>query len=277
MLTKKQIILLFFVCLCVVSSFHDARADRLVDVMNNIIEEHGKIKIGIIGVGYKAGDSSPQSIDEFMDVFVIRSFLNMLKKNQLEDKVILVDRRELNRIMEEQKLIASGLTDAKAVKIGRIAALDVILFVTIYVGDENGNLTSKFLSVETGEILAIESEPIPVIKEPEPIVLANESFSVQPSTYKPFIWDLKKGTVLKIAVRSNSDVDVWFMDYPNFKKFRNDQGFLYYPKASGERIYNADYEIEIPADGTYYFVVSNEFSMLTSKGVTVYATAIKPN
>jgi hypothetical protein len=66
-----------------------------------------------------------------------------------EDKYKLVDRKHLNKILEEQKLSSSGITDNDTVKLGKILNLDIIVIRTIY---EESKVT-KVLKVDTGEVL----------------------------------------------------------------------------------------------------------------------------
>lgn len=71
----------------------------------------------------------------------------MIELNQ--DKYKVIDRRHLSKILEEQKLSSSGITDNETVRLGKILNLDIIVLRIIY---EESKVT-KVLKVDTGEVL----------------------------------------------------------------------------------------------------------------------------
>ncbi len=70
-----------------------------------------------------------------------------------KDKYKVVDRRHLSKIIDEQKLSSSGLTDSDSVKLGKLLNLDIIVLRLIY---ENSQVT-KVLKVDTGEVLLFKT------------------------------------------------------------------------------------------------------------------------
>jgi hypothetical protein len=79
-------------------------------------------------------------------------FHKMIDENK--DKYKVVDRRHLNKILEEQKLSTSGITDSETIKLGKILNLDIIVLRLIY---ENSKVT-KVLKVDTGEVLLFKTD-----------------------------------------------------------------------------------------------------------------------
>ena len=78
-------------------------------------------------------------------------FHSMIDWNKEKYKVI--DRRHLGKILEEQKLSSSGITDNETIKLGKILNLDIIILRMIY---EQSKIT-KVLKVDTGEVLLFRS------------------------------------------------------------------------------------------------------------------------
>ena len=72
---------------------------------------------------------------------------------QLNEKVKIVDRRHLNKVLEEQKFSTSGLTDSDTVKIGKLLNLDIIVLRLIY----KDSRVTKVLKVNTGEVLLFKT------------------------------------------------------------------------------------------------------------------------
>lgn len=80
-----------------------------------------------------------------------RQFHFMIEKNTEKYKV--VDRRHLSKVLEEQKLSMTGLTDSETVKLGKILNLDNIVLRVIY----DGSKMTKVLKVDTGEVLLFKT------------------------------------------------------------------------------------------------------------------------
>lgn len=78
-------------------------------------------------------------------------FHEMVKWNK--NKYRVIDRRHLSKVLEEQKLSSSGITDSETVKLGKILNLDIIVLRLIY---ENSRIT-KVLKVDTGEVLLFKT------------------------------------------------------------------------------------------------------------------------
>lgn len=79
------------------------------------------------------------------------AFYKMTQWNN--DKFKYLDRRHLNKVLEEQKLSSSGLTDSDTVKIGKLLNLDIIVLRLIY----QDSRVTKVLKVDTGEVLLFKT------------------------------------------------------------------------------------------------------------------------
>ncbi|MCX5831395.1 MAG: hypothetical protein NT140_05850 [Deltaproteobacteria bacterium] len=72
---------------------------------------------------------------------------------ELGEKYKVVERKHLKKILDEQKLSSSGITDSETFKLGKILNLDIVVLRMIY---DNSQVT-KVLKVDTGEVLLSKS------------------------------------------------------------------------------------------------------------------------
>lgn len=69
---------------------------------------------------------------------------------------VIVDRKDLQKILEEQQLQYSGLVDdSKAVKLGSLLGAEVMVTGKLYEKDGKYEIFLKLLRVETGEVLSV--------------------------------------------------------------------------------------------------------------------------
>jgi len=80
-----------------------------------------------------------------------KEFLSITGGNK--DKYKIIDRRHLIKILEEQKLQSSGITDSETVKVGKLLNLDIIVLRLIY----DKTRVTKVLKVDTGEVLLFKT------------------------------------------------------------------------------------------------------------------------
>ncbi|MFH1912050.1 MAG: surface-adhesin E family protein [Pseudomonadota bacterium] len=129
-----------------------------------IQEENRTISIGII-VDNKTNNNSKvhneRLGDEIEKNFIWCLDTDYYHQNILRDTVKIIERRYLNKILEEQKLSVSGITDGNTVKVGKVENLDIIFLRMIY----DDRTTTKLLNVETGEVLL--SKTYETKKEPK--------------------------------------------------------------------------------------------------------------
>lgn len=77
------------------------------------------------------------------------------------DAFTMVERKDLQKILEEMELQLSGLIDdSDAVEVGKILEAEVLLVGNLYKKEKNYELFLKMLRVETGEILAVTKAKI---------------------------------------------------------------------------------------------------------------------
>lgn len=123
----------------------------IIDVNNVLKNKSDKINIGLIV------ETKIPSIDllqkEKLENKQEEEFYEMIKWEENNDKYKYLDRRHLNKVLEEQKLSSSGLTDSDTVKIGKLLNLDIIVLRLIY----NDSLVTKVLKVDTGEVLLFKT------------------------------------------------------------------------------------------------------------------------
>ncbi len=103
-------------------------------------------KLAVVGLSMGTANVNQETATGLM-VFVENAFVNI-------GKVRVVDRKNIEQIMEEYKFQASALTDeSTAVEIGKLSGADIIVMGSInYVG-KMYYLNIKLINVETGEII----------------------------------------------------------------------------------------------------------------------------
>ncbi len=283
---SAYLLLIFLIVFCLITfspvlsiSATTTYTDKVLD---DIVKEKGRVKIGII-VDIKNSDSSKDENRELADKITSTVQGEFLKSIPIDkkDKIMIVERTYLDKILEEHKLSLSGLTESETVKAGKLAGIDMLYLFVFY----KDHATVKLLAVNTGEILESNvldleklkgEQRLNLLREGKKILLADHNFSVRASSSTHYEWKLQKGTILQISFNSNLDINVWLLDYPEYLKFNNGEVFNYYTAASGKRIYNSNFEVVIPKTGSYCFVFDNKFSILTPKKVAVKAIAIVP-
>ena len=80
----------------------------------------------------------------------------------------IIERQLMKKMMEEQKLSATGLIDEKtASKFGRILGVDALTTGTIAELNARVKINARLIAVETGAVFAVASAEIPMSKEVE--------------------------------------------------------------------------------------------------------------
>ncbi|GEM_PF-552702 len=123
----------------------------IIDVNNVLKNKSDKINIGLIVEAKIPGIDSLQK--EKLENEQEEEFYKMTKWKENNDKFKYLDRRHLNKVLEEQKLSSSGLTDSDTVKIGKLLNLDIIVLRLIY----QDSRATKVLKVDTGEVLLFKT------------------------------------------------------------------------------------------------------------------------
>jgi curli biogenesis system outer membrane secretion channel CsgG len=104
----------------------------------------------------------------------------------------IIERQLMKNMMEEQKLSASGLIDAKtASKFGQILGVDALMTGTIADLNTSVKINARLIAVETGSVFAVASVKVPMNKEVE-ILLGKKPGAVNRSDVGRFngTWDV---------------------------------------------------------------------------------------
>jgi len=103
-------------------------------------------KLAIVGLSMGTANVNRETANGLM-VFVENAFVNI-------GKVRVVDRKNIEKIMEEYKFQSSALTDENtAVEIGKLSGADIIVIGSINFVGKMYYLNIKLINVETGEII----------------------------------------------------------------------------------------------------------------------------
>lgn len=80
----------------------------------------------------------------------------LILSSELSDIFTLVERKDIQKILEEQNLQLSGITEGEdAVKIGQILNADVLITGNLFGKEDSFELFLRLVRVETGEILSV--------------------------------------------------------------------------------------------------------------------------
>jgi hypothetical protein len=136
--------------ICIMIKYIGPLPPMWYDDINVVLKEKtDKINIGLI-FETKTPDSYGYKREQFENEEESQ-FYSMVEKNK--DKYKIIDRRHLSKLLEEQKLSATGITDSDTVRLGKILNLDIIVLRLIY---EDSKVT-KVLKVDTGEVLLFKT------------------------------------------------------------------------------------------------------------------------
>jgi len=103
-------------------------------------------KLAIVGLSMGTATVNQETANGLI-VFVENAFVNI-------GKVRVVDRKNIEQIMEEYKFQASAMTDeSTAVEIGKLSGADIIVIGSINFVGKRYYLNIKLINVETGEII----------------------------------------------------------------------------------------------------------------------------
>ena len=135
---------------------HESREETLSklfkDAISNLID-YSTLKIedsrrlGVLPIHAKTEHSELNA-----EYFQEQVQLSVAQNNQF----VLIARKDLQAVLEEQKLQLSGLlTEAQTIKIGELLGAELLLAGELYEKEDSYDLFLKLLRVETAEILAV--------------------------------------------------------------------------------------------------------------------------
>jgi hypothetical protein len=124
----------------------DAQPPAQARVAQKRLDIAGK-KLAVMGLSSATKNVDQESLDGTV-TFLENAFVNV-------GSVSIVDRSDIDKVMKELELQASGATDDEgtAVKAGKLSGADIIATGTISLVGKKYYLNVKLVSVETGEIL----------------------------------------------------------------------------------------------------------------------------
>lgn len=125
---------------------------NLVDYSTFSLKPDSKAALMPLGVPDAAGSMKKQA-----EYFSEAMLLAAMKSRPF----VVVDRKDLQKVLEEQELQYSGLVDeAKAAKLGSLLGAELIVTGSLYEKDGKYEIFLKLLRVETGEVLSVSKSKL---------------------------------------------------------------------------------------------------------------------
>lgn len=127
------------------NAFGDSLAVVAEQVRDRLMEA-GRTRVALTDISDPAGTLSPATL-----VYVEEMLLSRLVQ---AGGLVIVERRELDRVMEEQRRTANGTFDERSsIELGRLLAADAILIGRVFQVDKRMHLILRMLDTGTGELL----------------------------------------------------------------------------------------------------------------------------
>lgn len=103
------------------------------------------------------------------------------------------------------------------------------------------------------------------------VVLVDVETRISAGSSKVYELDLRRGELLRGKVDANDDVDVYLIDTEeDYEDWAEGRPFHSLNVGSADDVEEFRFRLRAPHSGIYYFIVSNEHSILTPKRVNVY-------
>ena len=93
------------------------------------------------------------------------------------------------------------------------------------------------------------------VKTEEKEILREETINVSPHDAYYYVFELKRGEILKGEISSDSHIDIYFVNNTNFKKWNKDRTFD--SECSNESVLKTKIDYEVPKRGTWYLLMEN--------------------
>ncbi|HDO25051.1 MAG TPA: hypothetical protein ENG95_00215 [Nitrospirae bacterium] len=130
---------------------------ELAQQISKNMTETGKKKIAIIE--FSDLDGNINAFGQFLAEELITK-LFMISPGQFE----VVERRQLMRVLQEQKLTMSGLLDAKAMEsVGKILGIDAIVTGSVTDLGNTVKVNARLIGVDTAKVFAVATTSIPKV------------------------------------------------------------------------------------------------------------------
>jgi TolB-like protein len=169
----------------------NTQLDKLTDQIVNSMISEDKTKVAVIEFPDLRGNVSEfgQYISEEL---ITRLFITR--------KFEVIERRLLNKVLDEQKLSVSDLIDPNSIKeLGKLLGVDAIVTGTVTDLGTNLKINARIISTETGAVFAVASTEI--LKDESVIKLLNR-FSVTQKLEEKELQKIEERPVEKKVIRS---------------------------------------------------------------------------
>lgn len=93
------------------------------------------------------------------------------------------------------------------------------------------------------------------VKPEEKEILREETIRVSPQDAYYYLFELKRGEILKGEISSNSHIDIYFVNSTNFRKWDKDRRFD--SECSNESVLKTKIDYEVPKRGKWYLLMEN--------------------
>ncbi len=153
------VLFIVFIKVEVVSASADLESgiSELAQQISKNMTETGKKKIAIIE--FSDLDGNITAFGQFLAEELITQ-LFMISPGQFE----VVERRQLMKVLSEQKLTMSGLLDAKAMEsVGKILGIEAIVTGSIADLGNNVKVNARLIGVDTAKVFAVAATKIPKV------------------------------------------------------------------------------------------------------------------
>ena len=104
----------------------------------------------------------------------------------------------------------------------------------------------------------------------DPLIYISDFATVQAGDYFSKKMVLSKGDKLQVAITSSNTINVWLVSELEFDSFVKNEDFNFFREGSSNQIINFNFDFVVPESGGYRLVLSNRFSVFTSKNVSVF-------
>jgi len=152
----KRVLAIPFVCLVFISSGSAAQEEPAVALVERIEESAAKLGGNVLVI---VPFSYPDGIKSIEGALVSERLMESLAERGY---VKIVERALLDKVLEEQKLAASGLVDpATAVKIGQLLGARGMMTGTAMDQGENLEVHVRLLNIESGEVVLAMRQVVP--------------------------------------------------------------------------------------------------------------------
>jgi len=92
-------------------------------------------------------------------------------------------------------------------------------------------------------------------KAEEKEILREETIRVSPQDAYYYVFELKRGEILKGEISSDSHIDIYFVNNINFKKW--DKKRTFNSEYGNESVLKTKIDYEVPKGGTWYLLIEN--------------------